>query len=72
MLAWGGAEVARLAHNQKVGGSIPSPATNLKPLPAQGFFCYTTHKYTSHVFTSPTGNGGFFYVHFYTSNVLHV
>jgi hypothetical protein len=28
----GGAVAARLAHNQKVGGAIPPPATNLEPV----------------------------------------
>ena len=31
ILSRGGAEVAREAHNLKVGGSIPPPATNFKP-----------------------------------------
>ena len=32
------AEVARWAHNPKVGGSNPSPATSRKPVFMAGFF----------------------------------
>ena len=35
----GGAVVARWAHNPKVGGSIPSPATEMDLSVGRSFFC---------------------------------